>query len=444
MVQPKYQKLNRAFLRLSLPTIFMNVSLPLLGAVDTAVVGHLPDIHHVGAVGVGAMLFNVLYWSFGFFRMSTVGLAAQSHGRGDEAETLHVLVRGVGLAVMFGLIVIALREPFIAAAFQFIHASPLVQENAEIYTRIRMLAAPAVFLNLVFTGWFFGVKNVRFPVMLTILINSLNIGLDFLFVVKWGMTSDGVAWATVLAQYLGVGATLIYFFAMFGGRLRLISLRAALDWPRVRAILGMNRDIFLRTLGLLFTQLMFISYSAAMGDTVLAVNTILIQYRYITGYALDGFAVGAEVLVGSAIGSGKRSELLATIRMSLVWGFLAAVGFTLVYALFGMPIAALFTNNEAVLALISVYLIWAVVEPLVSNFCYMLDGVFVGATATRMMRDSMLIAAILIFLPVFLWWEWAYGNHGMLAAVILFNGARGVLLGYLVWRLGRDPHFRLA
>ena len=436
--------LNRTLLRLAIPTIFMNISLPLLGAVDTAVVGHLPEIYHVGAVGVGAMLFNVLYWSFGFFRMSTVGLAAQSHGAQTHAETLHILLRGIGLGIVVGLLVILLREAFTTIAFQVIKASPQVRLHAEEYVHIRAWAAPAVFVNLVFTGWFFGIKNVRFPVVVTLVVNGFNIGLDFWFVVGLGLTSDGVAWATVIAQYAGLVTTLGYFWWAHRGYLTHFHMPALLDWPRIRAILEMNRDIFLRTQGLLFVQVMFTAYSAAMGDLVLAANTILIQYRYITGYALDGFAVGAEVLVGSAKGRGNRAELLAAIRLSLIWGFVGGAGFAAVYGLLGNPIASLFTSNQEVLGLVAIYLIWAVVEPLVSNFCYMLDGVFVGATATRMMRNSMIFAAFGVFLPVFLWWENSFGNHGMLAAVLVFNGARGILLGYHTYRLSRSPEYKLV
>ena len=440
----RFSPLNRTIVRLAIPTILMNISTPLLGAVDTAVVGHLPEVYYVGAVGLGSLLFTMIYWTVGFFRMSTVGLTAQSHRRGDEQECVDVLGRALLLAITLGLLVIAARGLITWVAFQAFDATTAVEHHAEIYFNIRIFAAPAAFVLLIFQGWYYGVKNVAYPVLLTIFVNVLNIGLDFLFVVRWGYKSDGVAWATVISQYLGIVMAIGLFWYKYPHYWRRFILLRVFSWPQLRLILMLNMDIFLRTLSLQIATLYFMAKSAAMGELILAANTILLQMRYIAAYALDGFATAAEVTVGSAIGAEDREELLAAVRISLCWGMIVGGIISAVYFALSPWWPSWYTNNAAVLSLVNGYLVWIVLEPWISNLAFILDGVYVGATASRLMRNAMIFSVIAVFLPAIHLLSWLYGNHGMWAATVLLYFARTITLALPLRRLWRGSGVRLV
>jgi MATE family, multidrug efflux pump len=435
---------QRTLIRLALPTILMNLSTPLLGAVDTAVVGHLRDVTHLGAVGLGSLLFTMIFWGVGFLRMSTVGLAAQSHGRGDEQESADVLGRALLLALVLGAAVIALRGVIAGAAFWYFDASAEVERHARVYFGIRVFAAPAAFVLMIFQGWFYGLHNLAIPVLLTVFVNAVNVVLDLLFVVGWGYQSDGVAWATLISQYLGVALTLALFAWRYGGYRRRLSLARALSWPRLRVLLSLNRDIFLRTLSLQVANLYFLASSAALGDLVLAANTILLQMRYLSAYGLDGFATAAEVTVGAAVGAHDRERLLAAIRVSLGWGLAVGAGISALYLATLPWWPGWFTGTEAVRALVVTFAVWVIAEPLLSNVPFILDGVFIGATATRPMRNAMLISVFVVFLPAIELLSRAYGNHGLWAATLILYGARGATLCVPLRRLWRGRGVELA
>lgn len=422
----------------------MNISVPLLGAVDTAVVGHLREVYYLGAVSLGALIFTMIYWAVGFFRMSTVGLAAQAHGRGDTQECMDLLGRALLLALLIGALVILLREAVLWAALRVFDASPQVEHYAAEYFRIRVFAAPAAFVLVVFQGWFYGLRNVAFPVTLTVFVNVLNVGLDLWFVWGWGYHSDGVAFATVISQYLGVTLTGVLFWRRYKDYWRRFSWGRLFSWPKLRIILSLNRDIFIRTLGLQFTIWYFMAKSASQGDLILAANSILVQMRYITSYALDGFATAAEVTVGSAIGAGNRPDVLAAIRVSLIWGLVVGGCISGLYLATSPWWPGWFTNNPEVLTLIYTYLLWVLIEPWLSNVCYIMDGIYVGATASRLMRNSMLISALLVFWPAIELLSWLYGNHGMWAATVLLYVARAITLTPPLRRLWRGQGVQLA
>lgn len=436
--------LNRNIVRLAVPTILMNISTPLIGAVDTAVVGHLDEVYYLGAVSLGTLLFSILYFTFNFLRMGTIGMASQAKGAEDEQACANVLGRGVVIALLLGLLAIAFKDVITLAAFRFLDASVEVERLAETYFDIRILAAPAALLAMVFQGWFYGMKNVAYPVALTIFVNVINVALDFWFVVGLGYTSDGVAWATVISQYLGLGLTLLLLGARYRFILRLMGWKALLEWAALRRMLSLNRDIFLRTLSMQVAHLVFMALSASMGDLILAANTILLQMRLVSAYALDGFATAAEVTVGQAIGSGNRKELLLAIRLSLVWGVLVGGGISLVYGALAPWWPHWFTNNPAVLAAVYSYILWVVLDPWVGNLPYILDGIFVGATAGRVMRNTVMFSVFVVFLPTLYGLSALFGNHGMWAATVLLLACRGVTLSWPVFRLFRDEGYRLG
>ena len=422
--------LHRKLLPIALPTILMNISIPLLGAVDTAVVGHLDRIYFVGAVGIGSLIFSVLYWAFAFLRTGVIGLVAQHWGRGDGDECAAVLWRGLALALALGLVLIAGRRLVLQVAFYLIDASPDVEHYAEEYVLIRILAAPAAFIGMVFTGWFYGMKNVALPVAIQVGINGLNVALDFLFVMKFGLLSEGVAWATVIAQYAGLAATLALFTRRYGEYWGQLARPGVFGREKLLRMFTLNTDLFIRNASLIAAHSYFLARSATHGNAILAANTNLVQFRHLTAYGLDGFAVAAEVLVGSAMGSGRRDELRQAVRLSLLYGLVVGAGVGLFYFFFRSWLLPLFTANAEVLALAANYMMWIVAEPLVSNVCFMLDGIFIGATATRAMRNAMLVSVIGVYFPLFWWLEPAYGNHGMWATTVIHYAVRSLTLAW--------------
>jgi len=422
----------------------MNISLPLLGAVDTAVVGHLEEVYQVGAVSLGSLIFTILFWAFGFFRMSTVGLAAQAHGRKNDEECAEILGRGVVLGFVFGIVMIVLAPLFNEVAFYLMNASTEVEIHAREYFLIRSYGAPAVFITMVFTGWFYGLKNITYPVILTLFNNAVNAVLDVWFV--WGLDfkSEGVAWASLIAHYLGAGLMLLLFFFKYRSYWQLMKWEGVFDQTKMLSFMKTNFDIMLRTLSLLFSHAIFMAKSAALGDAILAVNTILIQFRHITSYALDGFATAAEVVVGSAIGADNRDALLRTIRLVQRWGMVVGACFSLVYLAGFSWLPRLFTHHQAILDLIAIYMIWIVLEPLISNIPFILDGIFIGATGTKTMRNTMIFSVFVIYVPLFYLLAHFFGNHGMLAATMFLYLSRGATLQFYVHRLANRGDYRLV
>lgn len=436
--------LNQTILRLAVPTILMNISLPLLGAVDTAVVGHLENVYEVGAVSLGSLIFTIIFWACSFFRMSTVGLAAQAQGREDSAECADVLGRGLLLGGVLGAVMILLAPWISQIAFFFINASAEVEFHANEYFLIRVYGAPAAFITMVFTGWFYGLKNILYPVILTIFVNAVNVVLDFWFVWGLGYHSAGVAWASLIAHYLGAALLFLLFFRKYRAYWHLMVFSRLIDATKVRTFMSTNFDIFLRSVSILFANTFFMAKSAALGDVVLAVNTILVHLQHITAYAMDGFATAAEVVVGSAVGSGKRQELLRAIKLTQRWGMAIGVVFSMVYWFGNSWILAWFTHHQEVLELAAVFMVWIIWEPLISNIPFILDGIFIGATGTKTMRNTMLFSVFLIYLPFFYLLSHFFGNHGMWAAIILLYMARAASLQFYIQRLRARPDYRLV
>ncbi len=424
----KRRSLNRTILRLALPTIFMNISIPLLGAVDTAVVGHLPGATALAGVGVGSAIFTLIYWAFGFFRMSTVGLSAQSHGRGDAQGAMDVLGRSSLLAVGIGLLVIALQGPILTWSLWFVEPSTQVAQQAEVYFKLRIWAAPAAFLLWVFQGWFYGIKRIAAPVMLTILVNTSNIVLDLVFVLYFHQGVAGVALATLISQWVGVAITLAWFVISAKSYWRLFCWKGLLQKAKMWEMLRLNRDIFLRTLALQAVTFYFVKASAVYGDAVLAANTVLIQLRMLAAYALDGFATAAEVVVGNALGAANHPRFKRAVVLCMAWSLGVGCLIGLVYAALSPWWPRWFTTNPQTLEAIALFMLWIFIEPLLSNVSFALDGVFVGASAGKMMRNGMLLSAVLVFFPSYWLLAPHLGSHGLWLAMDLFYLARAATL----------------
>jgi len=419
---------HRDIRRLAGPIILSNLSTPLLGAVDTAVMGHLPDAAYLGAVAVGSVIFSFLYWGFGFLRMGTTGFTAQAHGAHDRDELRACLGRPLILAVAIGTLLILLQWPIGAVAFALMEASAKVEAFAGTYFAIRIWSAPFALVNYAVLGWLLGTQRARHALVLQVALNGINIALDLLFVAGLGYTIGGVAAASLIAEIAAAGLGLglcAHLLRRTGGswsRARLLERTALIRLFRV------NRDIFLRTLSLIFAFAYFTAKGAEFGETTLAANAVLMQLQNVLSYGLDGFAHAAETLVGSAFGARDRRAFRAAVRASTVWAAGVALGFAAVLAVAGSALVGLFTDIPEVRERALTYLPWMIASPFVSIWAFQLDGIFIGATRTRVMRNAMLacvalyVAAVWLLTPVL-------ANHGLWLALILFLGARGASLG---------------
>ncbi|KHJ49967.1 multidrug transporter MatE [Vreelandella venusta] len=411
---------------LAWPIILSNITVPLLGLVDTAVVGHLPDPRYLAGVTLGATLFSFLYWGFGFLRMGTTGLVAQAMGRDAPSDVRNLLGQSLIIAAGIGVLLILLGSPLISLGLCLLDGSAEATPLAREYAEIRLWSAPAVLANYAILGWFLGQQNSRVTLMILLLTNGVNILLDVWFVVGLGMTSNGVALASVLADYSALafgGYLVIRQLGLLEGHFQRQRLLA---WNAYAALFNVNANLFVRTLGLLFAMAFFTAQGARQGDTVLAANAVLLQFIMLTSYALDGFAHAAESLVGRAYGRRDWPAFAATVRATARFSFWTAGAAALLFALGGNQLIALLTGLEEVRAVAAVYLPWMVLMPLIAVWSYLLDGVFIGTTAVSQMRNS-IFAGLAVYLPCW-WWLQDAGNHGLWLALTLFTVTRSLVL----------------
>ena len=413
-------RLNKQILALAIPNILTNLSVPILSSVDTAVVGHLEESYYLGAIAIGSMIFNFIYWGFGFLRMGTTGLTSQAFGEKDADEIILNLYRPALIAIIFGVAIIILQYFIANIAFYLVDASANVEKFASDYFFIRVFAAPATLLIYVFHGWFLGMQNAKYPLVLLVSVNILNLFFNVLFIFYFGMKSDGVAYGTLLAQYLGLFIAFLLFSKKYKHYSRNIHIKEILEISKLKKFYQVNSNIFIRTLALLFVLSFFTAESARFGDNVLAANTILMQMWIIISYAVDGFAFAAESLVGKIIGEKNRTELKLLIKYIFAWGIGVGAIFTIVYAIVGEMIVRLFTNNIVVIEIALNFIIWTIVSQLINSISFIWDGIYIGATKTKAMRNSMLISAFIIFLPVYYLTRSSLGNESLWLALTLF------------------------
>ena len=419
---------SRRIWRLAAPIMLANLTTPLLGIVDTAVVGHLPDPRFIGGVAVGSLIFSFLFWSFGFLRMGTTGFTAQAYGAGDRDELRAALLRPLALALVFGLVIIATQVPVRGLALWAIDASAAVSGEAATYFDIRIWSAPAALVNFTLFGWLLGVQRARTALVLQIVLNGINIVLDLVFVLGFGWGVAGVAWATLAAEVGAAALGLAVVWRHLGRRLERGDLERLLERSRMLALFRVNIDIFLRTLCLLLASGAFTAQSAGFGDVTLAGNAILLKLQTVVAYGLDGLAHALEVLAGSAYGARNRRTFRQVIVVCSLWALGAALLLSLVFAAAGTPIVAVFTDIASVRESAETYLWWIVLSPLVSVWSFLLDGIFIGATRTAAMRNAAFLS-----LGCFLVLSWALvpwlGNHGLWLSFTLYMAARAITLG---------------
>lgn len=420
--------MNRQILRLAIPNIISNLSVPLLGAVDTAVVGHLEHVYYLGAIAVGSIIFDFIFWGFGFLRMGTTGLVAQAYGAGNKKQTLIILRRVMIVALSSSLLILLLQYPLIELSLYIVKASPEVEQYTRLYYTIRIFSAPATLALYGINGWFLGMQNSTYPMIVTISLNVLNIVLNLFFVFGLNMNVDGVATGSLVASYLGLLLAYLLYRYKYGGEKLEISIADLLETEELKKFFSVNRDIIIRTLCLIFSYAFFTAKSAEMGDVVLAANTILLQMWYISSYGVDGFAFAAESLVGRFKGAGNREKLRLAVKACMTWGMALGLAASTVYGLFDQQIVGIFTDKAEVINMAMTVVIWLIIAPMVNSICFIWDGVFIGATSTGAMRNSMLIATILFFIPVYYISEPYVGIHALWLAMTTFMVIRGITL----------------
>ncbi len=405
--------------------IISNLSLPLLGLVDTAVMGHLPAPYYLGAVAIGAVMFNFLFMGVNFLRMGTTGLAAQAFGSDNFDELRTVLAQALMAALSIAAVLLVFQYPLRELGLAALRPGEQVSRYARVYFDVRIWSAPLVLANYVLVGWFLGVQNARAALWIMLTVSLSNIVLDLWFVLGLGMDVKGVALATVLAEggALALGIAMVRrLLGRYPGRWRREDI---LSLTRIRKVVAFNADLLLRTLALMFSFAFLTAQGARMGDVVLAANAVLLNFQSIASYGLDGLAHAAEALVGRAVGARDRDGFARAVSMCLRWSLWFAVGMCAVFALIGPGLIDLMTDLQEVRHTARQYLPWVVVLPLISVWCFLYDGVFVGATRARQMRNSMVLAVLLVYLPA--WYLLRdFDNHGLWAAFALFMAARGL------------------
>ena len=409
--------------------ILSNISVPLVGMVDTGVTGHLENAAYLGAVAIGATIFGFLYTGVNFLRMGTTGIAAQRYGAGDAEGLRTSLGQALIVALAIALLLLAVQQPVGALALDLLGPDPEIRRFAAEYFFIRIWSAPATLANFALIGWFLGLQDARTPLLIVLVINLTNIVLDLVLVFVFGMKVDGVAAASVVAEFAGMFVGLAVAAAELkrrGGRWdrsQLLTLRA------YSGFLSVNAHLFIRTMALMFTFAFVTAQGARQGGLVLAANAILMNLQNLLSFALDGFAHAAEALVGKAVGAKSRSALQESVRLTLRWSLYVALGFCTLFLVGGPLFIRLLTDLPDVRETTLRYLPWMIVSPLVSVWSFLYDGVFVGATRAREMRNIMVISAFAVFVPAFFALRFL-GNDGLWLAFILFMASRGIGMHY--------------
>ena len=424
--------MNRKILQLAIPSIVSNITVPLLGLVDVAIVGHLGSASYIGAIAVGGMLFNMIYWIFGFLRMGTSGMTAQAYGKRDLTEVVRTLLRAVGVGLLISLGLWILQSPILRGAFVLIDATEEVKRWASLYFNVCIWGAPAILGLYGFAGWFIGMQNSRFPMFIAITQNIVNIAASLCFVFVLGMKVEGVALGTLIAQYAGLFMAFALWLKYYG------RLKAYIDWnglwggEEMRRFFSVNSDIFFRTLCLVAVTTFFTSTGARQGDVILAVNTLLMQLFTLFSYIMDGFAYAGEALAGRFIGAKNDVGLRRCIRLLFLWGIGLSLSFTILYAFLGRDFLGLLTNDTSVIKASGDYFYWVLAIPLCGFSAFLWDGIFIGATATRQMLYSMLVASATFFIIYYLFYR-SMGNHALWMAFLGYLSLRGGMQ-WILWR----------
>jgi len=423
MNQINHQKV----LAIALPMTIASVSIPLLGLVDTAILGHLELAHYLGAVAAGSSVLTMLFWLFSFLRMGNTGLTARARGAGDHNRCRELLAQSLVLAMLLGSALVLFQQPLLTVILNLIKPSTEVKLLAAEYCQIRILAAPATFGTLCAMGWLLGLQRAKATLLLMLFTNVVNISLDFVFIVGLKMNSAGAAWASFYAELLGFALAMGLIATSLSEMPGAINWRHLCQWHRYREFLQVNQHLFVRTACLVFTMVFFTAQGARQGDNFLAANAILMQLLLLVAYTQDGFAHAAESLAGHAIGTNNLDHFYQVCAEVTLWGLGISCIATIAYLLFPASIIAIFTDLPDVSSTAREYWPWLISLPLAGVICFMADGIFIGSGKTRAMQDTMILATFGLFLPI--WYlSKPLGNHGLWMSYLIFLCGRSTLM----------------
>lgn len=419
---------HRQILAIAVPIVISNISTPLIGLVDTAVMGQLGDPAYIGAIALGTIILSFLFWGFGFLRMSTTGLTAQAEGARDNDEVRACLGRALTIGIIVGCLMIVLQTPISNFAFGVVEATQKVETLSAQYFDIRIWGGPAVLSNYVLLGWFIGLGQSKKALFIQLFLNAVNLVLDIYFVLGLGYDVTGVGAASVIAEYSALLLGLWMMMRELSRRPGLWEMVKLLDPATLRRTLAINRDIMIRSLCLIFAFSWFTAQSAKDGEIILAANSILINLVTLTAHFLDGFAVAAETLTGQAMGAKDRKGFVQVVRLSTLWATIVSFLAGMVLWLGGDYAISLLTINTEVREVALIYLPWVAVAPVIAIFAYQFDGIYSGVTRTGEMRNMMILSVVLYLAA---WWILVplFANHGLWAAIIFFLMIRGLTLG---------------
>ncbi len=426
--------MNREILKLAIPNIISNITIPLLGLVDMILMGHLGSAVYIGAIALGGTIFSVLYSFFSFLRAGTTGFTAQALGSDNKTEIIYSLYRSLCIGIPIIIIILSLQIPIAKLSSALLDGSDEVKSLAIKYFYIRIWAAPANILLYCFNGWFVGMQNTKIPMFIAILINVMNIIFSIFFVIILKQNVTGVALGTVIAQYSGLTLAIILLIKNYKSYFIKINKEILFDFSKIKRFFKVNTDLMIRSFLLIISIAFFTNQSAKLGDNILAINMILLQSFYIFSYFTDGFAYAGEALVGKFVGSNDRNNLIKSIRLLLMWGFSISIPFTILYALFPSTFVKIISDNPNILTEIKPYYIYMIIIPLITFAAFIWDGIYIGATASKAIRNTMIISSILIFLPAWYFLVPRFENHGLWIAFLCFMIARGVAMTFMAKR----------
>lgn len=430
--------MNRKILRLALPSIITNITVPLLGMVDTAIVGHLDvgssKLDYIGGIAVGTMIFNFIYWNFGFLRLGTSGFTAQAYGARNLKESMNILTRALSIAIIISLILIILQYPISLLTKLLIENNNGVWDLAMRYFSILIWAAPATLGMYALKGWFIGMQDAKSPMWISIFINVLNIVFSLIFVLYFGMKIEGVAWGTLIAQYGGLITTITIWLLKYSRLRKYINIKESLQWEEMKLFFKINSDIFLRTLCLVLVTTYFTIASSKFEYPTLAVNTLLMQLFTIFSYFMDGFAYTAESLAGRYYGAKDRVNLKKVVKYLIGWGLGISFFFMIGYTFFGQHILRLLTNKEDIILASRDSFYWTLLIPLTGFLAFLYDGILIGLTASSIMRNVMFIASATFFI-VYFSLSGILGNSALWLGFILYLSIRSFLSWYFSKKL---------
>ena len=410
-----------------------NSSIAIFGLIDAAVVGHLENEAYLAGVALASVLFDFLYWGVTFLRMGTTGIVSQDYGSKNISRCQQSLFEGVATALVIAAVILVLHQPLMNFGLSLLSGSDAAVEQAEVYFGLKIWGAPGVLMSMVIMGWLIGMQQATAVLKLTVVTSLLNAGLDLILVFGFDLGIQGVAYAALISSYFAAmwGAVLCFRVLSTLGASKVMQLPKV---ERMKRFLSLNFNIFIRTLCLIAAFSLFTRAGAQQGDTVLAANALLLSLQMLLALALDGYANALEVLVGESIGERNERGLMDSIAVGTFWSLLGACVFSITYYFFGGQLLGLLTDIPAVHGTALQYLPWLVLSPLIAVWCFVFDGVFIGATQGKAMRDSMIFALFAIFIPA-LWLAKGHGNHGLWAAFMLFFAARGASMIVLFFRL---------